>query len=351
MQILASGKTAENKYELREIDPTKNLSRLDVRQIATSNQFALEATQGFSYSGEEGSSSALDDNLSIIDVGNLEAYKDDLAKVIQTLVANNSFLEVYGGSTANSIILQPRKIADIASPNGNNYSKLTPLPFAFRDNLKFTFRATTTNTGPTQFSIPALAGLSGSIDAINESGNPLVEGDIVAGRLYEIYTTGTSGTKKVILRNGGLGTAAYKNTGIASGNVPLIGTSSATTSLAGLSSFATSAEIIAGTNNTKSITPAALAGSVSFVKGTTGYEKNAQGFIRQFGVVFLAGGAATTITLPIAFPNVFTGAFAQAESENTNEDPAGAVRATLSQVRISNGFGSPVNIMWEAYGY
>ena len=201
MQILASGKTAANKYDLRANDPTKTLPRLDVRQIATSNQFALEVTQGFSYSGEEGSSSALDDDLSIIDVTNLETYKDDLAKVIQTLVANNSFLDVDGGSTANSIILQPRKIADIDSPDGNNYAKLAPLPFAFRDNLKFVFRATTTNTAATQFSIPGLTGLSGSIGAVDESGSALVGGEIIAGKFYEIITTGTATTKKVVLKN------------------------------------------------------------------------------------------------------------------------------------------------------
>ena len=201
MQILASGKTAENKYELREIDPTKNLSRLDVRQIATSNQFALEATQGFSYSGEEGSLSALDDNLSIIDVGNLEAYKDDLAKVIQTFVANDSRLDVDASTTANSLVLIPRTIASGTAPDGNSYAKESPLPFKWEDGLKFTFTASLSNTGAMTLQIPDLPGLSGAIDIIDELGNAIDPNKVVRGKKYELITTTISSVKKAILRS------------------------------------------------------------------------------------------------------------------------------------------------------
>lgn len=248
-QILASGKTGANKYDLKTTDSTKVLPRLDMRQIAQSCQNAYEQTQGYSLSGNEGAAAAIDESLDDVTASNISNYDDSLAKFVQTLVANNSYLEVNLSSTANSIILEPRKIADINSPNGNNYSKATSLPFAFRDNLKFTFRATLTNTNATQIQITGLAGMSGAVSIINEFGSNLVGGEIVAGKFYDIILTGTSTTKKVILNNSGFGTAAYKDTGIANGQVPLIGTQSATTSLAGLSLLSSPATAITTANS------------------------------------------------------------------------------------------------------
>jgi hypothetical protein len=186
--------------------------------------------------------------------------------------------------------------------------------------------------------------------AINAStGAPI--GTFPIGDLTAITNGSLAGN---LLGRTGSSLKVYSATGVLIGSVSydsLLNLQDASETQKGVARFATAAEIIAGTDATKSITPAALAGSVSFVKGATGYEQNAQGFIRNFGVVSLAAGAATTITLPKAFPNVFTVAFAQGESENTNEDPAGALRATLSQIRVSNGFAFTANIMWEAYGY
>ena len=51
---------------------------------------------------------------------------------------------------------------------------------------------------------------------------------------------------------------ALLSTGTASGNIPLIGTSSTTDTLAGLIELATSAEVIAGTDTVRAITPSTL---------------------------------------------------------------------------------------------
>lgn len=196
MQILASGKTGAQRYDDNNIN--KPVPDLDLISIGQTNQRAFEETQGWCYSNNKGSTDSQATDLSIIEEGDVNDYNPSLAQLIQTYVANNSFLEVNGSSTANNIILEPRKIANVNSPDGVNYSKSASLPFAFRDNLRFCFRATATNTGAVQFSITGLSGLSGAIDSIDENGNTLTGGEIVNGKFYEIVLTGTATTKKVI---------------------------------------------------------------------------------------------------------------------------------------------------------
>lgn len=204
VQILASGKDGSDKYDIKADDATKVLPALDFRQLAQSLQNSLEQTQGYSLSGEKGASDAIVTDLSIITESNIADYDESLSQIIQTYVANNSYLDVDTSSAANSIILKPRIIADIDAPNGNNYALSASLPFAFRDNLRFCFRATLTNTGATQIQITGLSGLSGAIDLVDEDGDDLVGGEIVQNRFYEIILTGTDTTKEAILVKGGL---------------------------------------------------------------------------------------------------------------------------------------------------
>ena len=198
--LLASGKTGANKYDLRSNDPNKVLPRLDVRQIAQNNQRALQQTQGYSLSGEEGSASAIDGSLSIIDDANIGTYDDSMAKMIQTYVANASRLVVDGGSTANSLILNPPVISPGNSPNGTDYSEATSLPFAYKEGLRFTFLATLSNTGAVQVQIPGLSGLVGSVDLVDENGNSLIEGDVVVNNYYTIIAKDISGDKFILER-------------------------------------------------------------------------------------------------------------------------------------------------------
>ena len=219
MTLLASGKTGANKYDLKAVDATKILPDLDMRLLAETEQRMMEETLGWSPSGNLGASAAFDADLSIITKANIADYIKYRAQMIQTYVANNSFLAVNASSTANAITLEPAKISDIDSPNGTNYAKTTSLPFAYRDNLSFCFKAKDTSTSTVQIQITGLSGLVGAIDAVDEDGNTP---SIVSGRYYRIVLTGTSGTKKAIV----------------------MGMLKATLS-----------EAIAGTNNTKFLTP------------------------------------------------------------------------------------------------
>lgn len=61
----------------------------------------------------------------------------------------------------------------------------------------------------------------------------------------------------------GSGTATLLTTGTSSGNVPLVGTASSTESLAGLAELATQAEVNAGIDASRIVTPATLQGKIT----------------------------------------------------------------------------------------
>lgn len=200
MQILASGKNSSNKYDLKAIDPNKVLPRVDVRQLAENFQRLLEETQGFSFSGNEGSPEAIVSNLSTISVDNLSSFSDSFAKTIQTYVANASRLDVDAGSSANAIILNKPKIPqNELDPNAVNHNKFASLPFKYKDDLRFTFRAKDDNTAATTISIPDLPGLVGSVELVNEQESALVGGEIKANQYYTVVAKNISATNKFIL--------------------------------------------------------------------------------------------------------------------------------------------------------
>ncbi len=198
-QVLASGKTAENKYDLRNNNPNKVFPRLDARILAEDFKYFYEVAKGYSQSGNEGSSEAINQFLSTINLTNINSYSKEFTKGLNTLISFANYLEVASNSTANAIILNSTKIQDIISPDNTNYCQQNPLPYNFRDNLTFRFKATLSNTGSVSISIPELSGLNGSTPLISEDGNELVAGDIEINKYYTIVATGSSTTKKFLL--------------------------------------------------------------------------------------------------------------------------------------------------------
>lgn len=132
----------------------------------------------------------------------------------------------------------------------------------------------------------------------------LSAGTITSGYVYEIgydpSLDSAAGAFYLISKK--LGTAALRDTGTATGNVPLVGTASATTSLAGLAPLATLAEVQGGTATGKIIDPATLAGAMANSKATNGYTYLPNGLIMQWGYD-TGGSASKLVTFPITFPN------------------------------------------------
>ena len=321
-QVLASGKVGSQRYA--DNDTTKPCPDLDDIEIIQNYQNAFEETQGYCLSNEKGNSDSQDGDLSIITSTNIADYNKSLSSLIQTYVANGSYLQASNPASVNTIVLSPRKIADIASPNGTNYSKNTSLPFAFRDNLSFTFRATATNTGAVQVSIPDLAGLSGNLDLLDETNSALVGGEIISGRFYKIVCATISTVKKLIL-------------------------------IRSTAPVATQAEVNAGTNNTNFVTPLRLRNGFSMSLTTNGYIAFPSwlgGIIFQWGRNTIAGGVVNTaVALPIAYPTANLLAIGNAISNNVDEQASKVYPTNLSTITLVNGEGVTREIIWFSIGY
>lgn len=217
--LLASGKTYPDKYE--NGNPGKNWPALDMGIIAAEGQNSAEETQGFNYSGNEGSLDAQVENLSIIDPANANNYIGFQSKIIQTYVANASQLAVDPSSTPNSIILIPRTISSRLDPNGVNQQKPASFPFYAEDNLKFIFRAMATTTGATVINIVGLSGITGAVQVIDEQGIALGGGEIIANNFYSIILTTIGGIRKIILETANFISATTSKPGIVYLNSPI----------------------------------------------------------------------------------------------------------------------------------
>jgi len=338
--LLASGKTGEQRYEDNNAD--KPVPDLDLITLTQNLKSSLQQTRGWSLSNEKGSSESQAPQLSIIDEANVDDYSTALSQMIQTFVSNDSYLDLDPTSTANNLILIPRKIGNENSPNGTNYSENTSLPFKYRDNLKFTFRAALNNTGPLQVSIPALSGLSGAIDVVDELGANSGANAIVANKFYEIVLTGASGTKKAVLKTPSIQDASTTQKGIAK--------------------LITDANLAAGTNATDIVTAIALASlypnitigsqnSISFpIKDGGAFKK----FTIKSGITgnLSSGNPGTTITFASAFTGAALGGFVigttysgVAESNNT------VPTLTVSSMVVTVGGNSAQPYRWFAFGY
>lgn len=189
--ILASGVSAVTKYDNRTENAEKVLPRLDMRLLAVNLQYLLETTRGYSFSGNEGYSQA-QNTLSTITASNYLDYQKSLLQTISTLVSHRNYLDVDPASTANAITLIKSKITTENAPNGQNYARENELPFKFKNNLTFTFKAKDTNTGPLSLSIPALEGFTGSIPLVNQDLTSLSQNDIIQNYIYEITADATN---------------------------------------------------------------------------------------------------------------------------------------------------------------
>ncbi|MHB1098648.1 MAG: hypothetical protein ACYCZR_03760 [Burkholderiales bacterium] len=99
-----------------------------------------------------------------------------------------------------------------------------------------------------------------------------------------------------------LGTASTKDTGTASGNVPLVGTKSATESLAGLVELATQAEAEAGADNTVVMTPLKTAQAISALAIDVGTKQDSTSGV----AIDFTGIPATAKRITMVFSGVST---------------------------------------------
>lgn len=118
----------------------------------------------------------------------------------------------------------------------------------------------------------------------------------------------------------------------------------------GIIETATSAEVIAGTDGDRAITPAGL-NSFPRSFSANGYYKFPGGLIVQWGV-FAGGYHAPTLVYPIAFPSVLATIQATADNDNMSIATSPSLSScNFSQIDCSTGVNSSSGFYYVALGW
>lgn len=121
----------------------------------------------------------------------------------------------------------------------------------------------------------------------------------------------------------------------------------------GLIEIATNAEVQAGTDTTRAVTPAGLMSAFAQSKSQSGYIKLPGGVIIQWGKTGSVSASATvTVTFPLAFTITTPVVTCNSDYSSTNNNyQAKPEDTTATTVTIRNGNGAADSIHWHAIGY
>jgi len=168
--------------------------------------------------------------------------------------------------------------------------------------------------------------------------------------------------------DGGSGTDVYvslidTNTDLptvtASWSLASASTPDATETVKGKAEIATNAETIAGSDDTKIVTPAKLRYGFLFSFGSNGYiafPSWLMGFIIQWGNTATSASGLANITLPITYPNQMFGFYPSVDGESTGGmETVQYAYLTLSTAKIYTSTVSvgatACNVSWLSVGY
>lgn len=128
-----------------------------------------------------------------------------------------------------------------------------------------------------------------------------------------------------------------------------MGARTATTARKGLVELATNAESIAGTDGERAVTPAAMTAAFARQQLESGFQKMPGGTLMQWGKALIAPDGTTRIVFPQAFPNACR--FASATSID-NVQPAFSIGSmTAEAINFKHNGNGGVNAVWFALGY
>lgn len=172
-------------------------------------------------------------------------------------------------------------------------------------------------------------------------------------RIFELTAeSGASGNVAITLPKEGGKLATESEVAAAVGAIPV--TPDATETVKGKVELATDAEVQAGTDTLRVITPSGLLSAFANSKATNGYTKLPNGLIIQWGALGVqTANAQVTVTFPITFPvrcgcMMVQGIWVDAVtpiSPNLRAHPS----VSSGIVQISNG--NNISFDWIAIGY
>lgn len=123
----------------------------------------------------------------------------------------------------------------------------------------------------------------------------------------------------------------------------------ATTGRTGLVELATSTEAITGTDGTRALTPSTMVAAFVRAHSTSGYQKLPGGMILQWGRATIAQDGSTRIAFPIAFPSACV--FADALSITTVMPAYAISTMEAAAIYFRHSGNGGIDSVWYAIGY
>lgn len=286
-------------------------------------------------------------NVQFSDLLSLEVWRTNTANAINTintlLASNDTNLddiqELVDFIKANKATLDTLGIGNIAGLQTALDAKSTEIA-AHANNVANPHGVTKAQVGLSNVdnTSDALKPLSEAVIAALALKAPLVNPTFTGTPTAPTPTNGDNSTK--------IATTAFV---LANASTP-----DATETTKGKVELATNAEVQAGTDTTRVVTPAGLFSTLVKSHGTSGYQKLPNGLIIQWGALGVqTANAQVTVTFPIAFPSRCGGMIAQGIWVDAANPVTPNLRAHPSVssgvVQIPNG--NNISFDWIAIGY
>lgn len=258
----------------------------------------------------------------------------------------------------------------LTSGGSSNAYTLTPnrTISAYASGVEFLFAANHANTSTATLNVSSL----GAKDLRDRDGAALASGDIESGAILHAVYDNSNGYFRVTNLVTGLGagtTNLDSLTDVAistatSGDLLRYNGSSwvnatlatslaaASETVSGIVELATAAEVLAGTDAVRAMTPAAFLAAGSSL-ASSGYYRFPGGFMVQWGYQGIGSSTSTTVTFSPSFTNSASYRVLHNfdEANTTGRYPLKASGGTAGSVTVYNPNAASLNFGWVAVGY
>ncbi len=258
----------------------------------------------------------------------------------------------------------------LTSGGSSNAYTLTPnrTISAYASGVEFLFAANHANTSTATLNVSSL----GAKDLRDRDGAALASGDIESGAILHAVYDNSNGYFRVTNLITGLGAGTtnldsltdvaistatsgdlLRYNGTSWVNATLAASlSAASETVSGIVELATAAEVLAGTDTARAMTPAAFKSAGSSL-ASSGYYRFPGGFMVQWGYQSIGASTSTSVSFSPSFTNSASYKLLHNfdEANTTGRYPLKASGGTASSVTVYNPNAATLNFGWVAIGY
>lgn len=258
----------------------------------------------------------------------------------------------------------------LTSGGSSNAYTLTPnrTISAYASGVEFLFAANHANTSTATLNVSSL----GAKDLRDRDGAALASGEIESGAILHAVYDNSNGYFRVTNLITGLGAGTtnldsltdvaistatsgdlLRYNGTSWVNATLAASlSAASETVSGIVELATAAEVLAGTDTARAMTPAAFKSAGSSL-ASSGYYRFPGGFMVQWGYQSIGASTSTSVSFSPSFTNSASYKLLHNfdEANTTGRYPLKASGGTASSVTVYNPNAATLNFGWVAIGY